>query len=401
MMRILKKNISFKWRLFLLAGFITVSSTCDAQQRNKGNGELKFRKHILATEYISEGVAVGDVNKDGKMDVLAGSFWYEAPGWTRHEITTPYIHPSIGGYGNSFLNFTMDVNQDGWIDFIKVGFPSKEVFWYENPGNKSGHWKERLVYASVGNESPVLVDIDGDGRLDLLCNDPANRKVIWVKSPSKKNDSTWTVHTISNDTLRGTNLFTHGLGYGDIDLDGRKDVLIREGWWQAPADPTQPDWVFHPANWGDECAQMYALDLDGDGDQDVITSSAHNYGIWWHEQVKAADGEITWVRHDIFKSFSQSHGMAMVDLNKDGNPDLITGKRFWAHNGGDPGEKEPAVLYWFEYKPGKQPQWIPHLIDNDSGVGLHVVTAKMNKDKLTDIVIGNKKGIFVFEQLKK
>lgn len=396
-----KEMIPFKLQLLLIVSLIAISHPCDAQRRSKGNSELKFKKHILATEYISEGVAVGDVNKDGKMDVLAGSFWYEAPGWTRHEITTPYIHPSIGGYGNSFLNFTMDVNQDGWIDFIKVGFPSKEVFWYENPKNSGGHWKERLVYASVGNESPVMVDIDGDGRLDLLCNDPINRKVIWVKSPSQKNDSVWTAHTISSDTLRGTHLFTHGLGYGDINLDGRKDVLIREGWWQAPADPTQPDWVFHPANWGDECAQIYALDLDADGDQDIITSSAHNYGIWWHEQAKDSKGQITWTRHDIFKEFSQSHGMALVDLNRDGNPDLVTGKRFWAHNGSDPGEKEPAVLYWFEYKPGKQPQWIPHLIDNDSGVGLHVVTAKMNKDKLPDIVIGNKKGIFVFEQLKK
>ncbi|MGN6490601.1 MAG: FG-GAP repeat domain-containing protein [Agriterribacter sp.] len=388
------------WGIILLVTVVTANYKCTAQRTN-GNTGLKFKKHVLSTEYISEGVAVADVNKDGMMDVLAGTFWFEAPGWKRHEITTPYIHPSIGGYGNSFLNFTMDVNQDGWTDLVKVGFPSKEAYWYENPQNKGGHWKERLVYPSVGNESPAMVDVDGDGRLDLLCNDPAKKKVIWVKSPSVKGDTTWTTYAISNDTVRGTNLFTHGLGWGDINLDGRKDVLIREGWWEAPADPKQPDWIFHAANWGAECAQIYTLDLDGDGDQDVITSSAHNYGIWWHEQVKDVNGNITWKQHDIFAAFSQSHGMAMVDMNKDGNPDLLTGKRFWAHNGNDPGEKEPAVLYWFEYKPGKQPQWIPHLIDNDSGVGLHVVTANMNKDKLIDIVIANKKGIFVFEQVKK
>lgn len=387
-------------QVLLFVTVITANYKCKTQNAG-GNADLKFKKQVLATEYISEGVATADVNKDGKTDVLAGTFWFEAPDWKRHEITTPYIHPSIGGYGNSFLNFTMDVNQDGWLDLVKVGFPSKEAYWYENPQNKGGHWKERLVYPSVGNESPAMVDVDGDGRLDLLCNDPANKKVIWVKSPSVKGDTTWTAYTISNDTLRGTNLFTHGLGWGDINLDGRKDVLIREGWWEAPADTKQPDWTFHPANWGAECAQIYTLDLDGDGDQDVITSSAHNYGIWWHEQVKDGNGNIEWKQHEIFKEFSQSHGMAMVDLNKDGNPDLLTGKRFWAHNGNDPGEREPAVLYWFEYKPGKQPQWIPHLIDNDSGVGLHVVATDMNKDKLTDIVIANKKGIFVFEQLKK
>ncbi len=144
---------------------------------------------------------------------------------------------------------------------------------------------------------------------------------------------------------------------------------------------------------------MYTIDLDGDGDNDVISSSAHNYGMWWYEQSKQADS-VTWVRHDIFSEFSQSHGLAMEDINNDGEPDLITGKRFWAHNGHDPGEKDPAVLYWFEYKPGKQPQWTPHLIDNNSGVGVQLVIADMNNDKKNDIVIGNKKGVFIFEQVK-
>lgn len=376
---------------------IALAASCTAQKKT-GAREVQFKKTVLDTAYISEGVAVADVNKDGKTDVIAGSFWWKAPNWERMEITTPYIHPSIGGYGNSFLNFTTDVNQDGWDDLVKIGFPSKEAFWYENPQNRPGHWKERLVLRSVGNESPTLVDVDGDGRQDLLCNDPTNKKVVWV-SPPAKGDTLWTTHIISNDSLTGTNLFAHGLGYGDINNDGRNDVIMREGWWEAPEDRKQPDWKYHCADLGPECSQMYVIDLDGDGDKDVISASAHNYGIWWHEQVKQAD-TTAWIQHDIFKEFSQSHGMAMEDINDDGNPDFITGKRFWAHNGNDPGEREPPVIYWFEYKPGKEPKWIPHLIDDNSGVGLHVVVKDMNKDKKKDIVIGNKKGIFVFEQQK-
>ncbi|MGV8879604.1 MAG: FG-GAP repeat domain-containing protein [Sphingobacteriaceae bacterium] len=396
-----KKRL-FNGKIWSLAVVVLIVAACSLQKRAVGvHVDLKFQKQILSTEYISEGVAVGDVNKDGKMDVLAGTFWFEAPSWKRHEITTPYIHPSIGGYGTSFLNFSMDVNQDGWVDLIKVGYPSKESFWYENPKNQFGHWKERLLYSSVGNESPTMVDVDGDGRLDLLCNDPINKKVIWIKAPTAKNDTAWTAYTISSDTLRGINLFTHGLGFGDINLDGRKDVLIRDGWWEAPIDRMQTDWVFHAANLGDECAQMYVMDVDGDGDQDVISSSAHNYGIWWHEQGKDNLGNTSWKPHAIFNAFSQSHGLALTDINKDGNPDLITGKRFWAHNGGDPGAKEPPVLYWFEYKPGKQPKWIPHLIDSASGAGLQVVVSEMNNDKFPDIVIANKSGIYVFNQLKR
>ncbi len=392
------KGKTMNKRLFYLFG-ITIFFACNEEKGRKG-ASVSFAKQTLATEYISEGAAAGDVNGDGKMDVMSGSFWYEAPDWKRHEITTPYIHPSIDGYGNSFLNFSMDVNQDGWVDLIKIGFPGKETYWYENPQNKPGHWKERLLYHSVGNESPMLADIDGDGRPDLVCNDAVNKKVIWLQAPLSKGDTEWTAYTISNDSLLGTHHFTHGLGVGDMNMDGRPDVLIREGWWEAPPDPKQSNWVFHKADWGPECAQMYVMDVDGDGDQDVISSSAHEYGIWWYEQIKETNGSVTWKQHEIYKEFSQSHGMKMVDINGDGYPDLVTGKRFWAHNGGDPGERDPAVIYWFEFVPGAQPQWIPRRIDDNSGVGLHVTAQDMNNDGMLDLIIGNKKGVFVFEQLK-
>ncbi|MBO9570986.1 MAG: VCBS repeat-containing protein [Chitinophagaceae bacterium] len=378
-------------------GIAVMAGACSGPKKAAKIDNVSFNKTTLSNEYISEGVAVADVDKDGQIDVLAGSFWWKAPNWERSEITTPYIHPSIGGYGNSFLNYSMDVNLDGWDDMIKIGFPSKEAFWYENPKNKPGHWTERLIQKSVGNESPTFVDIDGDGRLDLLCNDPANKKVVWVSPPTKKNDTAWTTYIISNDSLIGTNLFEHGLGFGDINKDGRKDVVIRKGWWEAPVDRKQSDWKWHPADLGAECSQMFVFDFDGDGDNDVVSASAHNYGIWWHEQTKQAD-TTAWISHEIFKEFSQSHGMRMEDVNNDGNPDLITGKRFWAHNGGDPGEKEPAVIYWFEYVPGKDPKWIPHLIDDNSGVGLNFQVEDLNGDKKKDIIIGNKKGVFVFKQ---
>ncbi len=380
--------------LLLLIIGIAVEKSCIAQKDS-----VKFEKHVLfsrSEKYISEGAAVADVNKDGKKDVMAGTFWFEAPSWKIHEIDSPEIH-SINGYGNSFLNFSMDVNQDGWTDMIRIGFPGKEAMWYENPKNKPGFWKERFVYNSVGNESPALFDIDGDGKPDLLCNDPQLKKVIWVSPPRNKGDTAWTPYTISSDTLIATHMYTHGLGYGDLNGDGRKDVITHTGWWEAPEDRTKPDWKYHPADLGDECSEMFTLDVDGDGDSDVISASAHNYGIWWHEQIKQGDSVI-WKTHEIFKEFSQSHGMALADINGDGRPDLITGKRFWAHNGNDPGEREPSVIYWFEFKPGKTPEWIPHLIDNNSGVGLHVPIEDMNNDNLPDIIISNKKGVFVFTQ---
>ncbi len=93
----------------------------------------------------------------------------------------------------------------------------------------------------------------------------------------------------------------------------------------------------------------------------------------------------------------------LIDLNKDGHPDFITGKRFFAHNDTDfdPGAHDSAKIYWFEFTPGLEPYWIPHQIDNDSGVGLNVVAEDINKDNLTDIIISNKKGVFFFENVMK
>ncbi len=390
-------SVCIAWGLLLPMGLLA--------QKTKKARNVAFTKTELTKTFIAEGAAMGDVNKDGKKDILSGAFWFEAPDWTPHELAKPEKFNYDGSYSDSFLDFAMDVNQDGWVDLVRIDWPGKAATWHENPKNKPGHWTKHIIHSSVGNESPMLIDMDGDGRLDLLCNDPTAKKVIWLKSPVKKGETAWTHYVISNDPNQSTHMYTHGIGYGDINGDGRKDVVVKEGWWEGPAGgpanfDKNKDWTFHKANLGPDCSQMYVMDLNADGLNDVISASAHNYGMWWHEQGKDAQGNITWTQHEIDKSFSQSHGLALADVNGDGHPDLVTGKRYWAHHGKDPGEREPAVLYWFEYKPGKTPTWIKHEIDNDSGVGLHVTVEDLNKDGLPDIVTGNKKGVRIFTQQK-
>ena len=399
----MRHSLFFLYRYFvaLLIVSIVLSMTACAQ-KEAGSPPVQFIKHVVSSRFVAEGVATGDVNKDGKMDILAGNYWFEAPSWKPHLLHADTLNP-IPGYSTSFINFSADVNNDGWIDLIRFDEPGGICAWYQNPGTENALWQGHTLLQHAGIETPLCVDVDGDGRLDIICNDAAAKEVIWLQSPVGKGDTVWQRHVISHDSLIATDRYTHGLGWGDVNKDGRNDVIVKTGWWEAPADVKKTDWTFHPADLGEDCANMLVYDVDGDGDNDIISSSAHKYGIWWHEQVKDNKGNTSsWVTHEISTLFSQSHALVMHDLNGDGYPDLVTGKRYLAHQDGhDPGSYDGAVLYWFQFIPGKQPRWVPHLIDDDSGIGNRFVVTDMNGDHLPDIVVSNKKGVFFFEQVKR
>ncbi|GAA5222457.1 FG-GAP repeat domain-containing protein [Membranihabitans marinus] len=361
--------------------------------------EVGFVKQQLTDEFVGEGAAVADVNKDGQLDVLTGAFWFEAPDWKQHRLANAERFVAGEGYSNAFLSFSDDIDGDGWEDVIRVGWPGKEVVWYSNSKNQTGLWTESYIYPHFGNENPLYVDIDGDGVLDLLGNDPSLKQIIWLKLDKDNPTAQWQKTVISEEEgIPGVHQYTHGLGYGDVDGDGHKDVVIAEGWWQNPGNPSQVNWTFHRESISDKCAQMYIQDLNGDGLVDILCSSAHDYGVWWLEQSVNESGERSWIRHNIDTSFSQSHSLMLADINRDGHQDLITGKRYFAHNGKDPGGHEAAVLYWYEYHPGPTPRWTRHQIDNDSGAGLNFVVRDINGDHKLDVVTSNKKGVNVFLQ---
>jgi len=361
--------------------------------------DVRFKKIVVDQTFRAEGVAVGDVNHDGKIDVLAGDVWYAAPDWKMHEVRPVGQYDGSKGYSNCFANFAQDVNGDGWVDSIIIGLPGGPCLWYENPKNKTGPWPERKVADSACNETPVCLDLLGNGREVPLFAVRPQGIMAWFSVPQDLT-GLWNMHIIAGPDAPGTKKYSHGLGVGDVNGDSRNDVLIKEGWWEAPRDRTKADWKFHPANLGPDCADILVYDVDGDGDSDVITSSAHNYGIWWFEQLPGPDRP-RFDLHLISKEFSQPHAIRLVDMNGDGTKDLVTGKRYFAHQGKDPGGHEPAVLYWFELRRLKQGKvkFVPHKIDDNSGVGTQFVVADVNADSKPDIVTSNKKGVHVFLQL--
>ena len=371
--------------------------------------EVQFKKIVLDKTFRSEGVAVADVNRDGKTDVLAGNLWYEAPAWTPHEIAEPIAFDGAKGYSNSFVNYAADLNNDAWPDQILIDTPGvPPVLWRENPKGKTGHWRAHRIAPNACNESPAYVRLKnvGSGGKPVLVFSINDEQMVWLEQ-AKNVESEFIVHAISEripkdeaNKIRGTHRYSHGLGVGDINGDGRDDIVIRSGYWEGPVDAKSTPWKFVQANLGEECSQMQLYDVNSDGLNDVISSSAHRIGVWWYEQ--SPRGQFT--RHTIDDSFSQSHALVLADINGDGLKDIVTGKRFWAHGPtGDINPNDPAVLYWYELKregKGTMINWLRHRIDSDSGVGTQFVVADLDGDKRMDVITSNKKGVFAFLQLR-
>ncbi len=399
-----------------------------------GPKDPTFKKVQITDKFWAEGASYADFNRDGQMDIVSGPFWYEGPDFKkRHEIwpatasfkrkrpdgteeNFPGFEGALGvknAYSECFLTFTWDFNNDGWPDVLVIGFPGKAAYWYENPKGAPGPWPRHEVFDEVGDESPDFADVTGDGKPEILCC--ARGCMGYLEADWKNPAALWTFHPITPNTPKGAyQKFTHGIGCGDINGDGRTDIIEKDGWWEQPASRQgDPLWTKHPFHFADEGAQMLVYDVNGDGLNDVITSlNAHGYGLAWYEQART-NGAITFRQHLILNpdgapdrygvSFTQPHSLALADINGDGLMDIVTGKRFWAHgkNGGDPeSDGYPAVLYWFQLKRGAdgQAEYIPHLIDDDSGVGTQVTAGFISNQALPDIVVGNKKGLFVFER---
>ena len=385
----------------IVAAFLVMNVTADAP--------VTFTKQVLTERYYCDGVTTGDINADGNPDIVAGPFWYEGPSFRQsHEIYEPVPLPPEESPSNSMFSFVHDFDGDGLQDVLVLGRVHKhEAKWYQNPGatNPGEHWKSHFVFERIRGESPTLIDINGDGVPQLICH--WDGCWGWIQPVAGKPYAPWifTAIGVNEDWPQ----FYHGEGVGDVNNDGRLDLIINDGWYEQLLDSKK--WPFHRGRFSESRggAQMFAYDVDADGKNDVVSAvNAHEWGLAWYKQTAnngnaAFQEQLIMLDHEREKefgaAFTQPHALEMADIDGDGLLDVVTGKRMWAH--GPKGDIEPnaaPVVYWFQLTRNSDGsvKYVPHEIDDHSGVGVQICTADVNNDGRVDVMTASKLGTFLF-----
>lgn len=364
-----------------------------------------FNRQQLSDVYFSEGISAGDLNNDGLTDLIYGPHWYTGPDFGQKNEIYPAVPQNRNGYADNFFNWVYDFDKDGWNDILVVGFPGTPAFVYRNPGKDglTGLWEKLQVADSVSNEAPQFEDITGDGIPELVCTRQGHYG-FYVPEKDKPLGA-WKFVSISEKIAPTP--FGHGLGVGDVNSDGRMDMIATDGWMEQPeAGADEGVWKFRKVPFARAGADMFAYDVDGDNDADIITSlSAHDFGLAWHENTGVdVNGDITFEKHLLMGEtkdespygvlFTELHAVKLADINGDGLQDIVTGKTYWSHHAQSPMWDAGAVTYWFELKrnPDGSVDYVPHLADDQAGIGRGLVVADINKDGLIDIASGGMKG---------
>ncbi|HEV7280660.1 MAG TPA: VCBS repeat-containing protein [Pirellulaceae bacterium] len=405
-------------RSSLPAVLLTVAVAMNVAATRLATAEEEFALHTferqqLTGTYYSEGAGVGDIDGDGKKDVVYGPYWFKGPEFTTQREIYPAKPQNTDRYADNFFSWLYDFDGDGANDVLTAGFPGTPAFVYRNPGPEKldRHWEKIQVFDSVANESPQFVDLVGDERPELVCTTEGAYGFVTIDW--ERPLEAWTFRRISEKTAPKP--FGHGLGVGDVNGDGRKDILIAEGWFEQPAEaPETSRWTFHEGPFTDAYggAEMYAEDVDGDGDADVIGShAAHEYGLAWYEQIDD-EVEIAFRRRLIVGKkpeenrhgllFTEMHSVAMADLDGDGAREIVTGKTYRSHHDRSPLWDAGAVAYRFAPQKKKGGLvWVPFLIDGEAGIGRQIVVDDVDGDGLLDVVTGGMKGCQVLRHRKQ
>ena len=367
-------------------------------------GPIQFDMIEIDKKFVSEGVGVADVDKDGDMDLFVGDYWYEAPGktyigtWIKREIRPANAggNQDIKAYSECHGAFVGDFNNDGYPDPLIVPFHGKEPTWYENPKNKTNtRWVAHGLGYNYGVEQSLYTDINGTGKKSLITSNLGDHSwSYWTPDATGKFLET----KITPPNALNTGIFDHGLGMNDVNGDGKPDLIHQLGWYENPSNTTM--WKFHADKFSDQNltqpTHIWTYDFNKDGRLDIFTASSHYPGVWWFSQTAPS----TWKHNTVNPTLGTNHAMIMKDLDMDGIPDIISGKRYFAHD--VPADGVDVALYWVKSTPGPTPKFDVYKINPElAGVGTQFEVQDINEDNFPDIIVSNKAGVKIYLQVPR
>jgi hypothetical protein len=329
---------------------------------------------------------------DGDMDIVAGGgralFVYEndrtpnRQGWIRHG--------NLDSTGSMGLNGAClhDVDGDGDLDVIGAKYRS-DLGWWENPGRLGGRsWG----YHKLGGSDAFLHDLictdldDDDKTTEFVAT--LNKGGYWSSEiaikwlrPSDDPNHLWESHTIESGRNEGRSHCHAGLDTGDVDGDGNVDIAFSNGWYEAPDDPAG-NWIWHEVTTTYGVSNTLLKDLDGDTDLDLIVSAGHHgKGVFWFE-CPANPKSGTWSKHEVDSSLVHPEGLAVLDLDSDGDYDIVTCDLDFDHWA----EQVHHVYVYENTGNNSAPSWSKRNISGDSYASHKLQVSDINLDGKMDII---------------
>ena len=271
-------------------------------------------------------VIIEDVDKDGDLDIISASYlddkiaWYENDGNIIPTFSTHVVSTAANG---AVLVVAGDLDNDGDIDIISACYDNNSIVWYENDGNIIPTFSSHVVSTNVnGAVSVDLGDIDSDGDIDIISAGFKDNAIYWHQNDGKPNPS------FSFKVVSKTPVEVRSISIGDFNQDGNLDISsasVKEDEIAIYKNSGTLDPLFTKeivSNNADGAYYIYSSDINGDGNEDLVSASIYDDKIAWYENDGSAIPKFT--EHTISTSADAARSVHSGDLDNDGDIDIVS-----------------------------------------------------------------------------